>query len=273
MFDSLTPMICQFPQALAGGLLTAGVCSLLGVFMVLRRVVFIGITLSEVAALGIALALGQGLPPLLGASLLTVGAVSFLALPTGKRRLPAEASMGVVFVAASALAILLVARSGFGLQEVKALIYGDLILISGRDLVIMATVLLPCAGAVLLFMRPILLTMLDRDLARVQGMRVLAWELLFFYCLGLAVSASSQAAGALLVFAYLVAPSSAALLLSHRMKLVLLWSVLAALAFTMAGLAWSFGSDLPANQSIAVLLCAWFAAVFIWHKAGHHRGR
>lgn len=263
MPSSLEQLVTLFPNALGAGLLIAVTCSCLGVFVILKRVVFIGITLSEVAALGIALAMTWHLPPLLGAAVLTLAAVSLFALPYEMQSLPREAAMGLVFVLASALSILVVARSGMGLHEVRSLLYGDLILTSPTDLALMAVVMLPALTALLLFLRPVLYTFLDREAARVMGMRVFRWELLYFCCLGLAVSAASKVAGALLVFCYLVAPPAAGLLLSRRLGWVMfIASLLGALA-TVAGLTVSIASDLPANQTIVAISGVCFLACLL----------
>jgi len=258
MMASILDGFCLFPHALAAGLLIGLVCSVLGVFVILKRVVFIGITLSEVAALGIALSMLLQLPPLLGAAALTLLVVVLLALPIEPARLPRNALMGIVFVAASALAVLVVASSGFGLREVKTLLYGDLILTSSHDLALMAAVLIPVLAAVLLFLRPITYTFLDREAAKVLGIKVMGWELLYFCCLGLAVSAASKAAGALLVFCYLVAPAAAGLLLGRRLAVVMMISASVALLGTITGLGWSLHNDLPANQAVVVALTALF---------------
>lgn len=260
MPNSLEQLVTLFPNALGAGLLIAVTCSCLGVFVILKRVVFIGITLSEVAALGIALAMTWHLPPLLGAAVLTLAAVSLFALPYEMQSLPREAAMGLVFVLASALSILVVAHSGMGLHEVRSLLYGDLILTSPTDLALMTAVMLPALAALLLFLRPVLYTFLDREAARVMGMKVFRWELLYFCCLGLAVSAASKVAGALLVFCYLVAPPAAGLLLSRRLGWVMfIASLLGALA-TVAGLSISIASDLPANQTIVAMSGVCFLA-------------
>lgn len=254
IFDSLG----AFPHALAAGLLIAVVCSCLGVLVVLKRMVFIGITLSEVAAVGIALSMLLHLPPLLGASLLTLSVVVLLALDLEPARLPKDALMGIIFVAASAVAVLVVAGSGFGLHEIKRLLYGDLILTSPGDLALMALVLIPVLAAVVLFIRPIFYSFLDREAAKVLGIRVVRWELLFFCCLGLAVSAASKAAGTLLVFCYLVAPAAAGLLMSRRLVGVMITSIAVGVTGTLSGLVVSLQSDLPANQTIVAAVTILF---------------
>lgn len=263
MIDSVRNLLTVFPYAIAAGFLIATVCSLLGVFVILKRVVFIGIALSEAAALGVAAAIMFHIHPFLGATVVTLATVAILAYPFERQRLPRDAVLGIIFVLASSLSVLLVARSGFGLHEVQSLLYGDLILTNRADLAIILVTLVPVLIYLLVFIRPSLYTFLDREAARVMGVRVMIWELLFFFSLGVAVSAASKVAGALLVFCYLVVTPSAALLLSKRLWLVMLSAVLVSVAATMIGMVWSFRSDLPTNQAVAAVACGLFAAVLV----------
>ena len=121
------------PWAFAAGTLVAITCAVFGGMVILRRVVFIGITLAEVAALGVALALMLGLPPTLGAILLTLAAAIYVGQPRREARIPRDAILGVMFAGSAAGSVLGVARSGCGLPEVKALLYGDLILVLKND--------------------------------------------------------------------------------------------------------------------------------------------
>ncbi len=258
MADNLRLLFGMFTAPIVAGMVIAVVASIMGVFVILKRVVFIGIALSEVAALGIACGLTWGFHPFLGAGLLTTAVVAILARPFELQRVPRDAILGVVFVFASSASILLVARSGFGLHEVRALLYGDLILTSPQDLRIILFTLVPSFVCLLVFFRPILYTFLDREGARVLGLRVVLWELLFFFALGLVVAASSKAAGALLVFCYLVVTPTAALLLHRRMMRVVLTAVVMSLIATSVGLYLSVSRDLPTNQIIALAACGLF---------------
>ena len=263
MSHSLLDLVRSFPYALVAGALIALVCALLGVFVILKRVVFIGITLAEVAACGIALAMLAGFPPLAGALALTLATVGLLALPFESQRIPRDAVLGVLFVAASSLSVLLVAHSGLGLHEVKALLYGDLILTSGRDAAVVAAVLIPAALYLLLFLRPTLYAFLDRESATVLGVKPVRWQLGFFLVLGLVVAAASKVAGSLLVFCYLVVPAATALLLSRRLGVALALAALLALLATVAGMSASFAADLPTNQTIVAVACAAFLVVLV----------
>jgi ABC-type Mn2+/Zn2+ transport system permease subunit len=253
VWDDVITLWTMFPHAICGGVLIATVCAVLGVFVVLKRVVFIGIALSQVAAAGIAASLLVHVHPFVGATAFTLLAVTILAWPYETQRIPRDAVLGAVFVLASAASILIVAKSGFGLDEVKALLYGDLILTSARDFYTTVLALVPVLGVLLVFIRPIVYTFVDREQGRVLGMRVGFWELLFFYLLGIAVSGASKAGGALLVFCYLIVPPMTGMLLSSRLWRVMAISVSVAIAATFAGIYLSFKWDLPTNQ---VVICA-----------------
>jgi ABC-type Mn2+/Zn2+ transport system permease subunit len=256
MHETMFQMLRSFPQALLAGLLVAVVCAWLGVYVILKRVVFIGITLSEMAACGIAVAMLVGLPPFLGAIFLALAGVAVLAMPFESRRIPRDAVLGVLFVAASSLSVLLVSGSGHGLQEIKSLLYGDLILTTPADLRVIGAVLIPSLAYLLLFQRPTLYAFLDREAATVLKVRPGRWELAFFLLLGLVVAVASKVAGTLLVFCYLIVPPTLALLLSRRLRTVMLLAAAIAASGTVAGLCISFRADLPTNQTICATLCA-----------------
>lgn len=260
MLSEVANLVTMFPEAVIAGAVIAGVCACLGVFVILKRVVFIGITLAQVAAAGVAAAMMVGLPPFVGAAALTLATVTVLAFPFETQRIPRDAVLGAIFVLATGASILIVAKSGFGLTEVKSVLYGDLILTQRGDLLVILATLIPSLLALILFWRPIVYTFADREAARVLGIRVFVWELAFFYILGLVVSAASKVGGALLVFAYLVVPPSAALLLTRRLVPAAALSASIALLCTIVGLFAAFRLDLPTNHVVAV---AAFGALLI----------
>ena len=89
----------------------------------------------------------------------------------------------------------------------------------------------------------------------VLGLRARAWELTFFYILGIVVSAASKVGGSLLVFCYLTAPAMIGLLLANRLGPAMAISVAAACTATLSGLHLSYTADLPSNQTIIVVHC------------------
>ena len=250
-FITLSQIWQSFPEAVCSGLLIGSICSFFGVFVVLKRLVFIGITLLQASACGIAAAFLFHFNPSAGAVCAALATVTILALPAEERKIPRDALMALIFILASSLSVLFVAKSPVGFEEVKELLYGDLILCSPSDFKVLLCALLPPFFLLLLFLRPVTYTFLDREEARVLGLRVRFWELLFFYASALVISAASKLGGMVLVFCYLVIPPMAGLLLCTRLRAVFLTAqVLAALA-TLAGFYLSFKYDLPVNPCIA----------------------
>ena len=244
-----------FPEAVVCGTVMAAVCSAFGVFVVLRRIVFISIALSEAATCGLALALVFDFSPLAGSALVTGAVVFLLTLPDKRQHLPKDVVLGTVFLLASSASVLLVAQSGFGLEEIKAMLYGDLIVSGPRDRWVLLLTGLTALAVLLLFLRPILYAFLDREAAFVMGIRCWFWEGLFFFLLGLVVSGASKSGGALLVFCLLVVVPATALLLARRLWAVIGISVALGVVTTWAGLLTAYSADLPANPTIIGISC------------------
>ena len=261
MHDAMYCLYCQFPEALISGLLISAVCALLGVFVILKRAVFIGITLSEVAACGVAVSFLLGIPPFAGSLMLVMGAVSLLAMPFENQRIPRDTLMGILFIAAAALTILLVSKSGPGLMEINAVLYGDLILASTRELKILLAILTPALALFLIILRPTLYSFMDREGSKVLGVKTWIWESLYFLMLGIIISAASQIAGALLIFCYLVVNPAAALVASKKISRVLVIAPVLAMTATFIGMVVSFSYDFPTNQTICIISCALFILV------------
>ena len=267
MVQDAAALVRIFPEALVCGTVMAAVCGAFGVFVVLRRIVFISIALSEAATCGLALALLCRLPPLAGSALVTAAAVLLLTIPDRRQRLPKDVTLGAVFLLASSASVLLVAQSGFGLEEIKAMLYGDLIICGPRDRWTLLLTGLPALAALLLFLRPMVYAFLDREAATVMGIRCWLWEGVFFFLLGLVVSGASKSGGALLTFCHLLLPAATALLLTRRLWAALAAAMALAITTTWAGLLTAYRADLPANPTIIGTACLLFAAVVLARAA------
>ncbi len=256
--DNISAVIGVYGGALPAAFLMAITFALFGTFVVLKRMVFIGVTLSEVASCGVAFALIHELPPFVGAALFCLIVVAILSYPYELSRLPRDTMLGTIFIFASGMSILLVARSGFGLEKVKAILYGNLLFASTGDLAVIGAVMIPALIMLLIFFRPVLYSFLDRESAITLGINVWLYELMFFVFLGLIVAAASRIAGVMLVFCYLVVPAATALLLSGKLLRGMLLSCVFAVTTTILGIMTSYQADLPPNQLIAAVSCALF---------------
>ena len=268
LIQEASSFVRLFPESMICGTVMAAVCSAFGVFVVLKRIVFISIALSEAATLGLALALVFHFSPLVGSALVTGLVVLLLTLPDKQQRLTRDVLLGTVFLLASSGSVLLVAQSGLGLEEIKAMLYGDLIVSSSKDRWMLLLTGVPSLAVLLLFLRPVLYSFLDREASSVMGIRCWFWETLFFLSLGLVVSGASKSGGALLVFCLLVVVPATALLLARRLWSVIILAMTLGVVTTWAGLLVAFRVDLPANPTIIGISCILLMGVagfrFLW---------
>lgn len=248
-----------------------GVVRVSGVFIVLRRAVFVGAALAQVSSFGVAVALwlggalgvasGHQLPawgqPL--ALVMTLGAAVAMAVQYRERSLPRETMIGVVYAAAAALAILVVAITPGGESEGMNLLFGNVLTISFAEVIGLA-MLAGLVGLVhVFFFRKFLFSSFDPDMATALGLRARWWNVLLFLTIGVTISFAIRAAGALVIFNFLVLPAATGLILASRMRGVLAVSMLAGLVASVTGIAISYVWDWPTGPTIVAVSVAFGA--------------
>jgi zinc/manganese transport system permease protein len=244
--------LTEFPfmvQALEAGTIVAVLAGAIGWFMVLRRQAFAGHTLSVIAFPGAAGATLAGLPLALGyfgacaAGALALAAVSRPA--AGARRGGESAAIGTVQAFGLGLGFLFVTLYSGQLGEIESLLFGTFLGITAaqvQTLLWVAAASLACLAAI---GRPLLFVSVDGAVARAAGVPVGLLSLVFLLLLGLAVAATAQIVGALLVFALLVTPAATAQQITARPARGLALSVGLALLVTWLGLAIAYFSPYP----------------------------
>jgi ABC-type Mn2+/Zn2+ transport system permease subunit len=260
-----------FRNAILGGLGVALLCSLLGIYLVLRRLVLIGVALPQASAAGIAAVFwltGHGHAGAGGTHLLalaaslgtTFAALTLLVLGQRRSRSPAEWGVGALFAISSAATILFVAINPKGDIEMAGLLRGELLAITGADLRLIAGVLLAVSALFFLFRRDLLLTSFDPEFARTLGRDPLRYDLLLYLLIGGGIALGVMLAGPLVVFGFLVLPALAALRVAPG--LVAAFAISAAVAaFSFLGGFWiSYQADLPAGPACVALAGACWAA-------------
>jgi zinc transport system permease protein len=261
-----------FRDALYGSLLIALACSVIGVYVVLRRIVFVGAALAELSSAGIALALwltGMGWAnvltghPLVMSLLVTIGGVLFFALGSSGARspIPPDATIGVTYAVAGAVGILLVSKAAGG-EAHDIFLSGNILGITRADTLVLLAVAVPVLLMHLVFYKEFLFVSFDREMARTLGYRVSRWNLFLYLTLGLVIAFAMQFAGVMLVFNFLVLPAVTGLLLSRSMAGAFTISVLSALIAAVVGFVVSVPYDLPSSPTIIVVsglltLAAW----------------
>ncbi len=247
--------------ALFAGLLAGSVCAFLGVYVILRRIVFVGAALSEAAALGVALGLFFGWNPESAAFGLTLAASLLFSLPGRYQVLSRESLIGWAYVVAAGVSIILIAKNPLVEAHGLDVVSGQLLYASARDLWQLAAL----AGVVFLTVVPLhrmfIFVSFDKETARSMGLRTSLYELAFYACLGLSISVAMKTAGILFVFASLLIPGMMSLTLFRRMWLILLGSVLVVVLSVPAGISLSFRADLPTGPAIVCVYAALFLVV------------
>lgn len=240
--------------ALIGTIAIGVTCAYLGVYVVLRRIVFVGATLAQISSAGIALGILTGWSPNALSLAFTFLAVLFFAHPAFGRHWPQDTVLGVLFTVSGAAAILLVAHTARGNEEVVHLLQGNLLALTSTQ----ARVLAIGFGALLLahlaFFKEFLYLSFDPAMAATQGYRAGWWNLGFYALLGLAIALAIKSVGVLLMFAFLVIPAAIGLAVTRRLAVVFAVAMGSAAIAVFLGIWLSYRYDFPSAPMIVAVM-------------------
>jgi zinc/manganese transport system permease protein len=252
--------ILQFLAApFVASLILTGIHAYLGVHVVERGVIFVDLSLAQIAALGATIAI---LMPFTGGDphgpgvywmslgFTFIGAAVFALVQSRRARVPQEAIIGICYAVASAGAIVAMSHSTSQAEHLKDMLVGNILAVSWSE-VVNTAILYGAIGAFhYAFRKRFLLISIDRDRATAAGIRVRLWDFLFYASFGLVVTSSVSIAGVLLVFCYLIVPSVAAMLFADRIgaRLAIGWTM--GTAVSILGMYFSVLFDLPTGATI-----------------------
>jgi len=260
MTDSV---VLQFLAApFAASLILTGIHAYLGVHVVERGVIFVDLSLAQIAALGATIALlmpfsggDPHAPSVYWVSLgfTFVGAAVFSSIhSSNKARIPQEAIIGICYAVASAASIVAMSKSTSQAEHLQDMLVGNILAVSWPE-VLKTGLLYSAVGAFhYVFRRRFLLISIDPQKAEAEGISVRLWDFLFYESFGFVVTSSVSIAGVLLVFCYLIVPSVAAMLYADRIgpRLAIGWTM--GTLVSLAGIFLSLKGDLPTGATIVV---------------------
>lgn len=238
------PVVCAM---IAGSTL-----GLMGVYVVLRRVVFLAAVQSQAAGLGVALAIWTGMlldihvEPMIGAIVMCFLGTLLLSVRPERWHLSREVLLGTAWVSAGAGAILVGEKISVEAHDISAILFGSAVLVRPLDVQLVATAGGTALLAHLLFHRGFVFASFDGDVARVAGLPVRRLDMLLWLLIALLVALATRALGALPVFAFSVLPALAALMLVEKLSWVF------PVAFLIGGLAGGGGYVLAFFESLPV---------------------
>src|SRR5687768_11568063 len=240
--------------ALLGTTAIGIVCAYLGVYVVLRRIVFVGATMAQISSAGIALGILTGWSPNAWSVGLTFLAVLFFAHPSFGKRWPQDAMLGVLFTVSGAAAVLLVAHTARGNEEVVHLVQGNLLAMTANEARWLAVAFAGILAVHLAFFKEFLYLSFDATMASTQGYRAGRWNLAFYVLLGVAIALAIKAIGILLMFAFLVIPASLGLVLTRRLGGAMGVAMASAAVAVFLGIWLSYRYDFPSAPMIIAAL-------------------
>jgi ABC-type Mn2+/Zn2+ transport system permease subunit len=248
-------------RALLAGLLTVVATSLIGTWVVLRGITFIGDALAHGVIPGIALAFLWGFDITIGALASAFVMVLGVNLVSRRTRLPEDTGIGLLFVGMLALGVVIISKSASYAGDLTSFLFGNVLGVKPSDLWLqLATVVVVVAGC-LVFYRPFLVLSFDARKAEMLGLRPRLAHAVMLGLVALSIVASFRTVGTLLVFGLLIGPPATASLLVRRVPAMMVTGVAIGLVSVYAGLLLSYHYDTAAGATMSGLSVAVFFVV------------
>lgn len=263
--DLLNPDLRFLPKALLVAMVSSLVCGVIGTYVVLRGMAFIGDAVAHAVFPGLAVAFVLQGSLVLGGAVAGVVTAILVAVFSQNRRLKEDSIIGVFFVAAFALGIVIISFAPGYAGSLQQFLFGSITGIPDEDVVTVAITALALLLAVLLLHKEFVAVTLDREMARSTGLPVFALDLVLYVMVAVAIVISIQTIGNILVLALLITPAAAARLLTDRLAVMMLAAPAIGAGSALLGLYFSWSLDLPAGGTIVlvatvVFLLAWVFA-------------
>jgi ABC-type Mn2+/Zn2+ transport system permease subunit len=250
-------------RALVAGVLAAVACAVIGTFVVLRGLAFIGDALAHGVLPGIAAAILLGLPGMLGAAVGAVVMIGGVTLVTSRSRLSSDTAIGLLFVAMLALGVVIVSASAAFQGDLLAILFGQILGTSTEQLVVMTVATAAVVTVAIAAARPFLLLSFDPEQADVAGFPSRRYHTLMMLLVALTVVVAFQTVGTLLVFGMLLAPAATGALLANRTSSMMAIGIVVGSVSTYVGLLASYWYDVAASATIVLVAVAIFFAVLL----------
>lgn len=269
MHEILLTIAREFPYALYGSILVGVICAFLGVYIVAKRVVFLGGVLTQVSVLGLAVTFLPfvAVPHTVGSVAVTLVTVVILSRMLTGKKIPRDAVLGVVFASSIAVRILIVQKTPkVEAAEIENLLRGDILFVTPELFYLMLGAFVVAMAIHLLFFKEFTYITFDAETARTQGFSVGLWDMVFYVTAGVVIAFATHMVGDVLVFGFLVLPPVTGMLLARRVTGIFLVSVVLGTLCPVVGLFLAFLFDLPASPTIigvafVVLAIAWVITV------------
>ena len=263
--EAFEPAFMQ--RALVGGAVAVVATSVVGTWVVLRGLAFLGDALAHGVIPGIALAILWGFSPVLGALVAATVMSGLVTVVSNRTTIREDTGIGLLFVGMQSLGIIIVSRSRSFSTDVTALLFGDVLGVTRDDIRTQLIAAVVVVVATVVLYRPFLALTFNRDKAFTLGMRPRLAQAALLTLLAVSIVASFQAIGTLLVFGLLVGPPATASLLLHRVPAIMAGAIAVGMLSVVGGLLISFHHGTAGGATISGLSVALFFTVLALREA------
>ena len=243
----------------------------LGLHVIQREIIFVDLALAQIAALGTTVAFILGIHPeqslsyVFSLGFVVLGAALFAVTRVREQKIPQEAIIGITYAVATAAAVLVADRAPGGAEHIKEILTGAILWVHWPDIARIAVVYV-VVGVLHYLFRKRFTQLTDHYRTGALNTRDRWWDFLFYLTFGLVIVLSVRIAGILLVFSFLVVPTSIAALYSNTWSGRLVFGWVVGVIVTVLGLYFSYVWDMPSGPAIVVLLGLFLIALAAGRK-------
>jgi len=244
----------QFMQnALLAGLLASVACGIIGVYVVVKRIVFISGGIAHASFGGIGLGYLVGISPVLGATFFALASALGMGWVTRKTKLPEDTAIGILWAIGMALGIVFIGLAPGYAPDLFSYLFGNILTVPFSDLILMLILDAIIVSIVSALYKEFLMVSFDEEFGTVVGMPVGALYLLLLCLIALTVVVLIRVVGIILVIALLTIPAALAKQFTHNLKKMMLLAILFGAIFTLGGLWLSYALDIASGATIILL--------------------
>lgn len=260
--DLANPRLDFLLHAVIMAILAACVCGVVGCYVVLRGMAFIGDAVSHAVFPGLAVAFALHTSVLLGGAVAGCAVALLIAVFAQRRHVREDSIIGIFFAASFALGMLIISRIDGYTASLTSFLFGSLTGVSRTDLIAAVAVNVVVIGLVILIGPQLTAACLDRETARAMGLPVAVLDVVLYLAVTAAVVISVGTVGNILVLALLITPAATARLLTTSLRSMMALSALLGALGSFVGIYLAWAIDLPAGATIVLVLTACFLLVW-----------
>lgn len=264
LLDLANPQLSFLPRALVVAVIAVVVCAVVGCYVVLRGMAFIGDAVAHAVFPGIAVAFALQTSVLLGGAVAGVTVAVLIAVFSQRQRIKEDTVIGIFFAAAFALGLVIISRVDGYTASLNSFLFGSLTGVTGRDIWVSLAVGTVVVAFTVLCQPWLTAVSLDRETARAMNLPVLALDLLLYLAVTAAVVISVRTIGNILVIALLVTPPATARLFTDRLGVMMALSSAIGILGAVVGVYFSWAYDSPTGATVVLALTVFFLLAWLF---------